>query len=74
MDPDTALILGLVLGVFTLPAIISAFSDGRTPRAAIIVAVVAGGLLIYALNTKQGGYPLEEIPQVFFRVVAKFTP
>ncbi|MBO9466907.1 hypothetical protein TRP8649_00994 [Pelagimonas phthalicica] len=73
MDPDTTLIAGLVMAVFSLPAIISAFSDGRTPRVAAIVMVIAGGLVIYALNTKQGGYRMQDIPEVFFQVVAKFT-
>lgn len=73
MDPDTTLIAGLVMAVFSLPAIISAFSDGRTPRVAAIVMVIAGGLVIYALNTKPGGYRMQDIPEVFFQVVAKFT-
>ncbi|MGH1416039.1 MAG: hypothetical protein ACRBB0_21310 [Pelagimonas sp.] len=73
MDPDTSLIAGLVLAVFSLPSVISAFSDGRTPRVAAIVLMVAGGLVVFALTSKQGGYTMQEIPHVFFQVVAKFT-
>lgn len=73
MDPDTSLIAGLVLAVFSLPAVVSAFSDGRTPRVAAIVMIMAGGLMAYALTTKQGGYRMQDIPQVFFHVVGKFT-
>lgn len=73
MDPDTSLIAGLVLAVFTLPAIVSAFSDGRAPRVATIVMMAAGGLMVFALTRKPGGYSLHDIPKVFFEVVGKYT-
>ena len=33
MDPDTVFVFGLVLGVLSIPAVVSAISDGRAPRA-----------------------------------------
>ena len=73
MDPDTTLIAGRVLAVLSLPAVFSAFADGRTPRIAAIVMIIAGGMVVFALSTKPGGYRMHEIPQVFFQVVGKFT-
>lgn len=32
MDPDLAMAIGVVLGVFTVPSIMSAISDGRATR------------------------------------------
>jgi len=29
MDPDLALVIGLVLGAFSVPSILSAITDGR---------------------------------------------
>lgn len=72
MNPDYALIFGLILAAFSVPAMVSAWSDSRSPRASAIVVLVAGGLVIYALQTKGGGYSLEEIPEVFVRVLAQF--
>jgi hypothetical protein len=72
LDPDTTLVLGMVLGVLAIPAIVSAFADGRAPRVAAIVAIIAGGLMVYAINGKEGGYDLHEIPQVVYRVIGKF--
>ncbi len=72
MDPDLALIIGLILGVFSVPSIMSAFSEGRAPRVAAITIIAAGGLVIWAIGHKPGGYSINEIPDIFVRVVAMF--
>lgn len=72
MDPDLALIIGLVLAVFSVPAILSAFSEGRAPRVAAFTVIVAGLLIIWAISSRPGGYSVMEIPDVFVRVVARF--
>lgn len=74
MDPDIALILGLILGGFSIVGMLSAISDGRGPRASAITVLIAGGLLIYALVAKPGGYSMTQLPDVFFSVVARILP
>ena len=69
MDADTTLVIGLVLGVLAIPAIVSALSDGRTPRVAAIVVIIAGGLMVYAINEKEGGYAIGDIPKVIYKVI-----
>jgi len=69
MDPDTFFVLGLVLGVLSIPAVVSAISDGRAPRFATIILLGAGTMVVYAISQKPGGYSLEDIPTVFTRVV-----
>ncbi|MBS0125502.1 hypothetical protein [Thetidibacter halocola] len=69
MSPDVLLVTGLVLAVLAVPSMVSALSDGRAPRIAAVVAIAAGGLMVYAINQKPGGYTLSEVPTVFFRVV-----
>jgi hypothetical protein len=69
MDADTTLVIGLVLGVLAIPAIVSALSDGRTPRVAAIVVIIAGGMMVYAINEKEGGYAISDIPKVIYRVI-----
>lgn len=71
-DPDLMLIVALVLLVFAIPSIISAFSERRAPRVASLVLLAGGGLLVWAVRSKPGGYRLEEIPEVFISVVARF--
>lgn len=74
MDTDLALILGLVLAALAIPSMVSAYSDGRAPRASALTILIAGGLIGYALMTHPGGYAVADIPDVFFRVVARFWP
>ena len=52
MDPDLALIIGLILGVFAVPSIMSAFSEGRPPRVAAFTVIAAGVLIIWAISKK----------------------
>ena len=74
MDQDLALILGLIIGGFSIVGMFSALSDGRGPRASAVTVLIAGGLIVYALVTKPGGYSMAELPDVFFGVVARFIP
>lgn len=72
MNPDLVLVIGIVLGVLSVPAVLSAFSDGRTPRAATLTVIASGVLIIWAIQSKPGGYTLREIPEAFVRVAAQF--
>lgn len=69
MDADTTFVVSLVLGVLAIPAIVSALSDGRTPRIATIVVMIAGGMMVYAINQKEGGYSMGDIPKVVYKVI-----
>jgi len=68
MSPDLALVLGSVVAFFAIPALVSAFSDSRAPRAAALMIMIAGGLIAWALTSKPGGYTLDELPEVFMTV------
>ncbi|MGB7316810.1 MAG: hypothetical protein WBC85_02485 [Planktotalea sp.] len=68
MSYDLALVLGLVIAGFSIPAIVSAFSDNRTPRAAAITVMLGGGLIVWAVMGKPGGYTLDQIPEIFVKV------
>lgn len=73
MDADLSLVLGIIIAGFSLPSIISALSDGRSPRASILTILISGGLVIYALQTKPGGYTLGQVPEAFINVIAGFV-
>lgn len=72
MDPDLAMAIGVVLGVFTIPSIMSAISDGRAPRVAAFTMIAAGALILWALSNKPGGYSFSELPDVLVRVIARY--
>jgi hypothetical protein len=74
MDTDLALVAGLAVGAVAIPAALSAWSEGRVPRAAAVAALAAGGLVIWALTAKPGGYTLAEIPETVIAVLARLLP
>lgn len=71
MNSDLMLVVGLVVGVLALPALLNAWTEGRAPRAGAILVMIAIGLIFAATRTKPGGYSVDEVPQVFFRVLGR---
>jgi hypothetical protein len=71
MDPDLMLVVGILLGVLSVPSILSAFSEGRAPRAASIVLLIGGTLLVLALTQKPSGYTFDEIIMAFRNVFSR---
>jgi len=72
MQHDLILVIGLVVLVFAIPSAVSSFSEGRAPRVPAIVLLIGGGLLIYALAQKPGGYTLQDIPHAVARVIGHY--
>ncbi|KMK68421.1 hypothetical protein [Puniceibacterium sp. IMCC21224] len=71
LDPDLTLVIGLVIGLFSIPSMISAYSDERPPRVAALCLVLAGGLILNAMQNKPGGFRVSELPHVFYGVVGR---
>jgi hypothetical protein len=74
MDPDLALVLGVIIGAFSIPSILSALSDSRAPRASMLTILIAGGLILYAAQNTPGGLVLSQIPDKFVNVMARYMP
>lgn len=72
IDTDLALVVGLVIGAFAVPSIVSAYIDGRTPRVAMIAIVLSGVSLVYALKTHPNGYDVGDVPAAFASVIARY--
>ena len=74
MDSDLAMVVGIVLAVLSIPSILSAVTDRRSPRASAITILIAGGLIVFALRENPGRYSFENLPDVFVSVVADLLP
>lgn len=72
MDPDLIFVIGLVIGIFSIPSIISAISDGHAPRVAALTVVISGIMVVYAVQQNPGGYAFRDIPNLFVQVVARY--
>lgn len=73
MDSDTFFVIGLGLGVLSIPAVVSSISKGDRPRIATITLMIAGTMIVWAISNKPGGYTIESIPAVVARVLQNFT-
>ena len=73
MDTDLALVIGLAVLCLSAPSIVSASSDGRAPRTALLTLLIGGGMTLYALTQKPGGYRVDDVPGVIIKVIADFV-
>ncbi len=74
MDTDLVFILGVLMVLFSIPAAMSAYSDGRLPIAPAATVVIACAMMLYAHWAHPGGYALGDIPEVFFTVIGRYLP
>ncbi|MEH7829576.1 hypothetical protein [Gemmobacter denitrificans] len=72
MNSDLYLVIGITLVILAIPSMFSAFVDGRAPRAAAIILLIGGGLMVTGFSMKPGGYEVQDIPNAFFRVIGRF--
>ena len=74
MDADLAMAIGMVLAVFSVPSLLSAMSEARPPRVGALVLVIAGGMILWAVSNKPGGYSVADLPAVIVNVMARYLP
>lgn len=74
MNPDILLIGGLTVACLSIPSIISAYADRRSPRIAMVMLLFGGGLVLLALRSQPGGYALADVPEALLRVLAMILP
>jgi hypothetical protein len=70
MSMDQILVISIIIIALAIPSLLAAYSESRPPRAAAIMLMIGGVLLVVALTQKPGGYKFDEIPHVFVRVLA----
>ena len=73
LDADLIFVIGVIVGLLAIPALLSAFSESRAPRAAAIMVMIAAGLITVAVLQKPGGYTVEQTPDVFMGVIARMV-
>jgi hypothetical protein len=73
MDTDLIIVVGIVAILLAVPAMLSAWVEGTVPRAAAIMVLIGGVLIVVALTQHGRAYTFAEMPDVFMRVFARFT-
>lgn len=74
MPYDLYLVIGIVVLAFAIPSILSAYSNSRMPRIAVLAVLIGGGLVVYAVLSKPGGYNLHDVAHAFVAVIAEYRP
>ncbi|MFQ1701107.1 hypothetical protein ACJ5NV_10965 [Loktanella agnita] len=72
LDFDLIFVIGLVIAAFAIPSLVSAFSDRRWPKLAVLMLLIGGGLIGYAVSQNPDTYSVAVIPDVFVRVVGSY--
>lgn len=70
MQSDVFLVAGLLLILVGFPSLLSAFSESRTPRLAMVLFMAGAALVVLAVTGRPGGYAIADIPDAFLRVIA----
>ncbi|MDV4146304.1 MULTISPECIES: hypothetical protein [Shimia] len=70
MLSDYLLTSGLVLGLFSIPAMLAAYADLRTPRASMAAFILACAIIAFAYMSHPGGYVIADVPNVVVSVIA----
>ena len=70
MTTDYVLTVGLLIGLFSIPAMLSAYADNRFPRAPMAAFILSAAIIVLMWVSNPMRYSLLEIPNVVVRVIA----
>ena len=73
MDTDLIIVVGTLCIMLAVPALLSSWVDGTVPRAASILVLIGGVLIVVALTNHGRGYTIAEMPDVFMRVISRLS-
>lgn len=71
MNNDLMLVSGIVLALLSLPSMLNAWAEARPPRVGGIILVTGAVLIASAVMNASTPYRVEELPDVFLRVIAR---
>jgi hypothetical protein len=66
---DLIMVMGVMVLFLAFPAAVGAFSRGAPPRAAMLSLFAGGIMIVYANASRPGGYSIEDMPNLFVKVL-----
>ena len=70
---DIFLTFGIIAIICTFPSFLMGWTQGRLPRIALGVFVIASLMVIYAVTSGPGGYTAAEIPSIMFQTLKRLV-
>lgn len=72
MEFDIIFVLGLLIAAFCVPSFVSAYANKRRPTQSLILLLIGGGMIYYAIVMNPGVYSLSTVDDVILTVVGRF--
>jgi hypothetical protein len=69
---DIIFVLGLLIAAFCVPSFVSAYANKRRPTQSLILLLIGGGMIYYAIVMNPGVYSLSTVDDVILTVVGRF--
>ncbi|NKW91294.1 hypothetical protein HGD87_02000 [Rhodobacteraceae bacterium R_SAG9] len=70
MATDYLITVGLVVGLFSIPAMLAAYADNRFPRNAMAAFILSAAAITVAFILNPARYSVADLPNVVIRVIA----
>lgn len=71
MTTDYVMTIGLVVGLFSIPAMLAAYAESRFPRAPMAAFILSAAVIMIGWTSNPSRYSLAELPNVVVRVIAE---
>jgi hypothetical protein len=70
MATDYLITIGLVVGLFSIPAMLAAYADNRMPRTAMGAFGLSAAVIAMTIILNPARYSVADLPIVMIRVIA----
>lgn len=70
MATDYLITVGLIVGLFSIPAMLAAYADNRFPRNAMAAFILSAAVITVAFILNPARYSVADLPNVVIRVIA----
>ncbi len=72
MDFDLIFVIGVLLIAFSIPSVVSAYADRRWPKQAVLMIVIAGVAIGYAMQENPDIYSVATIDDTILTVLGRY--
>jgi hypothetical protein len=72
MDFDLIFVIGVALAAFAIPSFVSAYADRRWPKQAVLMLLIAGGAIVYAMRENPDVYSIAAIDDTILTVLGRY--
>ena len=69
MEFDFIFVLGVVIAALGVPSFAASYAERNRPMQALLLFLIGGGMMYYAIVMNPGGYSLTTVDDAILRVV-----